>query len=94
MPAEKFIDMISDKSVLSNPLLPAQHFIGGTRYEKISDDKVVGYHQLRIPHQIYKDARLTEVAVKVTPTWPIRTGTRRSTACGGLPACAPTSGGI
>ncbi len=56
--------MISDKSVLGNPLLRTQHFIGGTRWEKVSDEEVIGYHQLRVPHQVYKDASLVEVAVK------------------------------
>ncbi len=64
MPAEEFVGMISDKTVLGNPLLRTQHFIGGTRWEKVSDTEVIGYHQLRVPHQVYKDATLKEVAVK------------------------------
>jgi len=56
--------MISDKSVLGNPLLRTQHFVGASRWEKVSDDEVVGYHQLRVPHQKYTDETLTEVAVK------------------------------
>ncbi|TQN67802.1 Scytalone dehydratase [Colletotrichum shisoi] len=64
MPAEEFISMISDNSVLGNPLLKTQHFIGGTRYEKVSDTEVIGHHQLRVPHQKYTDASRTEVAVK------------------------------
>ncbi len=64
MPADEFIAMISDKAVLGNPLLRTQHFIGGTRWEKVSDDEVVGYHQLRVPHQVYTDATLSTVAVK------------------------------
>ncbi|EON99145.1 putative scytalone dehydratase protein [Phaeoacremonium minimum UCRPA7] len=64
MPAEEFIAMISDKSVLGNPLLKTQHFIGGTRWEKVSDTEVIGHHQLRVPHQVYTDATMTEVRVK------------------------------
>ncbi|EJT81154.1 scytalone dehydratase [Gaeumannomyces tritici R3-111a-1] len=64
MPAEEFIAMISDKAVLGNPLLRTQHFIGGTRWEKVSDTEVIGYHQLRVPHQKYTDATLKEVQVK------------------------------
>ncbi|KAI4595360.1 hypothetical protein LQW54_000522 [Pestalotiopsis sp. IQ-011] len=64
MPAEEFIAMISDKAVLGDPLLMTQHFIGGTKWEKISDTEVVGVHQLRVPHQRYTDETRTVVAVK------------------------------
>lgn len=64
MPAEEFIAMISDKAVLGNPLLRTQHFIGGSRWEKVSDTEVIGHHQLRVPHQVYTDATLSEVKVK------------------------------
>lgn len=56
--------MASDPKVLGNPLLKTQHFIGGTRWEKVSDDEIIGWHQLRVPHQKYTDATMTEVAVK------------------------------
>lgn len=57
--------MISDKAVLGNPLLRTQHFIGGaSKWEKVSATEVIGYHQLRVPHQRYTDATLSEVAVK------------------------------
>ncbi|KAK4177283.1 Scytalone dehydratase [Triangularia setosa] len=65
MPAEEFIGMISDKSVLGNPLLRTQHFIGGaSKWEKVSDDEIIGYHQLRVPHQVYTDSSLSKVEVK------------------------------
>lgn len=64
MPASDFLAMISDNAVLGNPLLRTQHFIGGTRWEKVSDDEIIGYHQLRVPHQKYTDSSLKEVAVK------------------------------
>lgn len=57
--------MISDKSVLGNPLLRTQHFIGGaSKWEKVSDTEITGYHQLRVPHQVYTDASLEKVSVK------------------------------
>ena len=64
MPAEEFIGMISDKSVLGNPLLKTQHFIGGTKWEKTGEDTITGYHQLRVPHQRYADASRKEVECK------------------------------
>ncbi|KAI8628712.1 Scytalone dehydratase [Xylariaceae sp. FL1651] len=64
MPAEEFVGMISNPAVLGDPLLMTQHFIGGTKWQKISDDEVVGVHQLRVPHQRYTDASRAAVAVK------------------------------
>ncbi|KAF3770600.1 Scytalone dehydratase complexed with tight-binding inhibitor Carpropamid [Cryphonectria parasitica EP155] len=64
MPASEFLAMISDTSVLGNPLLCTQHFIGGSRWEKVSDTEVIGHHQLRVPHQVYTDASLQEVRLK------------------------------
>ncbi|KAK2626028.1 hypothetical protein QTJ16_004290 [Diplocarpon rosae] len=64
MPSDEFVAMVSSPAVLGNPLLRTQHFIGGTRWEKVSADEIVGWHQLRVPHQKYRDAALTEVAVK------------------------------
>jgi len=64
MPAEDFIAMISSPTVLGNPLLKTQHFIGGTRWERISETEIIGWHQLRVPHQVYTDASMTEVKVK------------------------------
>jgi scytalone dehydratase len=64
MPADEFIQMISDKAVLGNPCLMTQHFIGGTRWEKVDDYNVIGYHQLRVPHQRYSDETRKHVVVK------------------------------
>lgn len=64
MSADEFVKMASDPNVLGNPLLRTQHFFGVTRWERVSDTEVIGYHQLRVPHQVYTDATLKEVAVK------------------------------
>ena len=64
MPADEYVAMASDPNVLGDPLLMTQHFIGGTRWEKTSDDTITGYHQLRVPHQKFTDASRTQVAVK------------------------------
>lgn len=56
--------MASDPNVLGDPLLKTQHFIGGTKWEKVSDDEMIGYHQLRVPHQKYTDESQKHVAVK------------------------------
>ncbi|KAI0180802.1 Scytalone dehydratase [Hypoxylon sp. FL1284] len=64
MSADEFVAMVSSPSVLGDPLLMTQHFIGGTSWEKISDTEVKGTHQLRVPHQRYTDATRSQVAVK------------------------------
>jgi len=64
MSAEDYVKMASDPNVLGDPLLMTQHFIGGTKWEKVSDTEITGYHQLRVPHQKYTDASRKHVAVK------------------------------
>jgi len=64
MPADEFVKMASDPHVLGDPTLKTQHFQGASTYEKVSDDEIIGYHQLRVPHQKYTDKSLTTVAVK------------------------------
>jgi scytalone dehydratase len=64
MPADEYLAMASNPDVLGDPLLMTQHFIGASRWEKVSDDEVIGYHQLRVPHQRYTDASRTKVAIK------------------------------
>ena len=64
MPADDFITMISDKKVLGDPRLMTQHFCGGSKFEKVSDDEIIGYHQLRVPHQKYTDETRNQVLVK------------------------------
>ena len=64
LPADEYVAMASDPHVLGDPLLKTQHFIGASRWEKVSDTEVVGWHQLRVPHQRYTDDTRTEVAVK------------------------------
>ena len=64
MPSSEFLVMASGPAVLGDPLLKTQHFIGGTRWEKVSDEEIIGYHQLRVPHQKYTDSSMKEVKVK------------------------------
>ena len=64
MPADEYVTMASDIHVLGNPLLKTQHFIGASKWEKVSDTEVIGWHQLRVPHQRYTDETKKEVAVK------------------------------
>lgn len=64
MPADEFVAMISRPNLLGNPLLKTQHLIGASRWEKVSDDEIVGYHQIRAAHQRYADETKKSVAAK------------------------------
>ena len=64
MPADEFVAMASDPKFLGNPVLKTQHFIGGSSWEKISDDEILGSHQMRVAHQKYTDESCKTVAVK------------------------------
>ena len=64
MPAAEYVAMASDPHVLGNPLLKTQHFIGSSKWEYVSETEVIGWHQLRVPHQRYTDESRKEVAIK------------------------------
>ncbi|KAL9074443.1 MAG: hypothetical protein Q9161_002231 [Pseudevernia consocians] len=64
LPADEYVAMASDPHVLGDPLLKTQHFIGSSKWEKVSDTEAIGWHQMRVPHQRYTDETRTVVAVK------------------------------
>ncbi len=64
MPAAEFLAMVSSPAVLGDPTLKTQHFCGASKWESVSPTEVIGWHQLRVPHQKYTDESLTTVAVK------------------------------
>ncbi len=55
MPADEYIKMVSDPGFLGDPLLKTQHLLGAVRWEKVSDDYIVGHHQLRAGHLRFTD---------------------------------------
>jgi scytalone dehydratase len=64
MPADEFITLVSNPKFLGNMELRTQHFVGASRWEKISDVEIMGKHQLRVAHQKYTDDSLKTVALK------------------------------
>lgn len=62
-PAE-FVVMMSGPSLLGNPHLQTQHFIGVTKWEKVGEAQIVGHHQMRVAHQRHADDGLKEVIAK------------------------------
>ncbi|KAF5987292.1 hypothetical protein FCOIX_995 [Fusarium coicis] len=53
MPAKGFVAMVSDPGFVGDPLVVSQHFIGASKYEALSDGRIIGTHQLRAAHQRY-----------------------------------------
>ena len=53
LPAKDFLLMMSSPSFLGDPLVRTQHFIGASKYEKLSDTEIVGHYQIRAAHQRY-----------------------------------------
>ena len=51
MPADDFIGIMAQVGFVGDPLVQTQHHIGASKWRKISDDEVVGHHQLRAAHQ-------------------------------------------
>lgn len=56
--------MVSSPHVLGNPRLKTQHFVGTSKWEKVSEDEIVGHHQMRVAHQRYMDTDLKTVDIK------------------------------
>ncbi|KAI9646369.1 Pituitary homeobox 2 [Ciborinia camelliae] len=64
MPAAEFMTMIQSPDFLGDPCVKTQHLLGASRWEKISDTHVIGYHQLRAAHQVYESPDLNVVRLK------------------------------
>lgn len=66
MPGADFLKMASDPKVIGDPTLKTQHFCGASKWEKVpgTDDEIIGYHQLRVPHQRYEDETCSKVILK------------------------------
>ena len=64
MPADEYVKMASDPFVLGDPLLKTQHFVGASKWSKVSDSEIVAWHQMRVPHQRYTNAEMRDISVK------------------------------
>lgn len=58
MPATDFISIMSNVGFVGDPLVHTQHHIGASKWQKLSEDEIIGHHQLRAAHQRYKSADL------------------------------------
>ena len=64
MPSEEFVEMVGSQGFVGDPVVDTQHFIGGSKFEKVSDTESTGYHQLRAAHQRYTGPDRKEVEAK------------------------------
>lgn len=64
MPAEEFVAMVSSHGFVGDPLVDTQHFIGASKFQKVSDEESIGDHQLRAAHQRYTGSDKKEVEAK------------------------------
>lgn len=64
MPTADFIAMVTDDDFLGDPCIKTQHLIGASRWVKVSDHFVIGYHQLRAAHQVYTGPDLKTVKLR------------------------------
>ena len=64
MPAADFMNMVTDEDFLGDMCVKTQHLIGASRWVKVTDDYVIGYHQLRAAHQVYTAPDLKTVKLR------------------------------
>ncbi|KAK3629215.1 hypothetical protein LTR56_005091 [Elasticomyces elasticus] len=64
MPAAEFIGLVSSDKFLGNDCIKTQHFIGASKWVRMEDGDIHGYHQMRVAHHKYTDASLSEVKYK------------------------------
>jgi len=64
MSQDEFVGMVSSHGFVGDPLVDTQHFIGGSKFEKISDTAAFGDHQIRAAHQRYTDKDKKKVEAK------------------------------
>lgn len=84
MPAQAFIKMMSDSGFLGDPLVKTQHLLGATKWERVSDTKVVGHHQLRAAHNHFTDLTFQKDDRRGHHLLPMSTFIRRLMAFGSL----------
>ncbi|KAG8528166.1 uncharacterized protein KY384_007083 [Bacidia gigantensis] len=53
MPADDFLAFVSSPYFLGDPLIHTQHLLGASKFERISEDEVLGSWQIRAAHQRY-----------------------------------------
>ena len=53
MPRDDFINAMRHRGLVGDMCIRTQHHIGASKWEKQSNDYIIGHHQLRAAHQRY-----------------------------------------
>lgn len=64
MAADEFVGLMAQVGSVGDPLVHTQHLIGISKWQKISDEEIIGHHQLRTSHQRYSSGDLRTVERK------------------------------
>ncbi|KAH7336418.1 putative scytalone dehydratase [Rhexocercosporidium sp. MPI-PUGE-AT-0058] len=64
MHAAEFLAMIKNDDFLGDPCIKTQHLLGAHYWERVSDTRVIGHHQIRAAHQVYTGPDLQEVKLR------------------------------
>ncbi|KAH6711152.1 putative scytalone dehydratase [Leptodontidium sp. 2 PMI_412] len=64
MPAAEFLAMVTNDDFLGDPCIKTQHLLGAHYWERVSDTRVIGHHQIRAAHQVYTGPDMKEVKLK------------------------------
>ena len=64
MPRDDFVNAMRQYGFVGDQLVRTHHQIGASKWHKVSDDYVIGHHQLRAAHQRFTDADLRVVQNK------------------------------
>lgn len=61
MPRDDFVNAMRQYGFVGDQLVRTHHHIGASKWHKVSDDYVIGHHQLRASHQRFAAADLQVV---------------------------------
>ncbi|KAK5991672.1 Scytalone dehydratase PfmaJ [Cladobotryum mycophilum] len=61
---DEYVAILSDMKLLGDKRLKTQHLLGGAKWERLGDDAVQVWHQMRVAHQRYVDEDMLVVANK------------------------------
>ncbi|KAI9660351.1 MAG: hypothetical protein M1821_009701 [Bathelium mastoideum] len=61
---DDYVAILSSMKPLGDTRMKTQHFLGASKWERLSDGSVQVDHQIRVAHQRYKNEELVEVVNK------------------------------
>ncbi|KAI4212279.1 MAG: hypothetical protein LQ351_004992 [Letrouitia transgressa] len=62
LPADEYVNMMKDPLFLGDSNIDSQHLLGLSKWEKVSETVIIGYHQSRAAHMRWNEGRKTVAA--------------------------------